>query len=75
MAAVAAALRGEQVAYVDTTASFSGRRAAGTYHLLKPGLQVTMAATAVLPCFAVSGSCLFLCQDKCSQKVLCQTQL
>ena len=40
MAAVAAALRGEQVAYIDTTASFSGRRAAGTYHLLKPGLQV-----------------------------------
>lgn len=42
MAAVAAALRGEQVAYIDTAASFSGRRAAGVYDLLKTGVQVTL---------------------------------
>lgn len=40
MAAVAASLRGEQVAYVDTGASFSGRRAAMCYQSLHTGVQV-----------------------------------
>lgn len=58
MAAVAAALRGEQVAYVDTAASFSGRRAAGVYDLLKTGLQVSNAhcSAYLLQCHAVPSS-------------------
>ena len=72
MAAVAAALRGEEVAYVDTTASFSGQRAAGTYHLLKPGLQVTMTATAQIAAnlIAASGASARLARTCCIQASL-----
>ncbi|KAL0038257.1 hypothetical protein WJX79_010245 [Trebouxia sp. C0005] len=39
MAAVAAAMRGEQVTYIDTTGSFSGRRAASIFNTLQSRVQ------------------------------------
>ena len=39
-AAVAAAMRGEEVVYIDTTGAFSGSRAAAVYQTLQPRVQV-----------------------------------
>ena len=44
MAAVAAAMRGEQVTYIDTTGSFSGRRAVSVFNTLQSGVQVCPSA-------------------------------
>ena len=43
MAAVASAMRGDQVLYIDTSASFSGRRAATVFNELHLRLQVLLA--------------------------------
>ena len=39
-AAVASAMRGDQVMYIDTTGSFSSRRAASVFNTLHSRLQV-----------------------------------
>lgn len=75
MAAVAAAMRGEYVTYIDTTSAFSGRRAASVYQTLQSRAQDARPCMEVLQhiqvhrvhtvhdALAVLGSIAHLMQD------------